>query len=689
MHALYSKDYTTMNISLIPRPVNAQLLPETSVRHLTLTHPETCAVLEGIVASAPLLCNAHGCIAVLIDGERLVPKLASGVTNAESGILQQLCARVLVHNGDVLELEYTVNNSTAEGGATAESKHAFAGCRLETPNGSVLGVLGVFTRTTRKFTLDECNSLAQLALHAGVTLGHLVQLQELAGARDALMTSNQAAVAASQAKSLFLANISHELRTPVTVMLGYADELLEPNLDPALRSAHVRTIRASGHQLVGLINDVLDLSKIEAGRFDLEIMLFSPRDVVSSVVQSFQAAAAHKGLVLAVQEAPNLPTIVRSDPTRMRQVITNLVSNALKFTEAGAVTIQLGFDATRRRLQIDVTDTGIGITREQRGHLFEPYRQADASTPRRFGGTGLGLTISRQLARLLGGDVTIEDQAIGTRFRATFDVGMATSANEFAAVRVSLGPMSLTSIHFTNVPQRGGKLLLADDTLELRRLFALYLTRAGFSVQLAEDGEEAVAAAKRAMAAGEPFDVILMDMQMPKLSGEEATALLRAGGYMRPIIALTANAMRGDRERCLSAGCDDYLAKPVSRDALIEMAGSYVARARSTPEGSLVSLLADDVDLSDLVIAFVEGLPEKCERLRNVVTIDRAKAARVAHQLRGAAGSYGFPMIMDVAARIEFALSNGETSVGDALTELDTLCARARATPLSRPISGR
>jgi signal transduction histidine kinase/ActR/RegA family two-component response regulator len=398
-----------------------------------------------------------------------------------------------------------------------------------------------------------------------------------------LELSREAAETASRAKSGFLANMSHEIRTPMTAILGYADLLLDPHLEPADRLAHVSVIRRNGEHLLQIINDILDLSKIEAGRLDIERIECSPARVLGDVASLMRVRAAEKRLRFAVHYVPPLPSVVRTDPTRLRQILINLVGNAIKFTVDGEVVVTLAVvGASPAVLSLTVRDTGVGMSEEQLRSLFAPFSQADASTTRRFGGTGLGLSISKRLAHALGGDITVESApGLGSTFTvaipvtvplgATWDevVSESIQSPERAGVRTVRGPHASSDVPPGAPPLDGLRILLAEDGPDNQRLLTHVLQRAGAIVEVAANGLEAVEAMNRHGVP--PFDVILMDMQMPVMDGYAATRRLRAIGHRRPIIALTAHAMDGDRAACLDAGCDDYATKPIDRARLIAM----------------------------------------------------------------------------------------------------------------------
>jgi signal transduction histidine kinase/CheY-like chemotaxis protein len=374
-----------------------------------------------------------------------------------------------------------------------------------------------------------------------------------------------AAQAASRAKSDFLANMSHEIRTPMTAILGYAELLNDEHQTEAARRDCVATIMRSGKHLLSLINDILDFSKIEAGRMTVERTACAPVAVVEEVVSLMGVRAREKSLGLTVKYETKVPKTIASDPLRLRQILLNLVGNAIKFTERGGVTLTVGADADARRLRVSVADSGIGIAPEKVPGLFQPFNQSDTSMARRFGGTGLGLTIARTFARLLGGDIEVRSKpGQGSEFTLVVDTGPVETADLVdpynqsrpAAAEARIAPDLLVGL----------RILLAEDGPDNQRLITHHLRRAGASVTVADNGR---LACERVRESAAPFHVILMDMQMPEMDGYTATSALRAAGCTTPIIALTAHALVGDRDRCLAAGCSDYLTKPVNRNDLL------------------------------------------------------------------------------------------------------------------------
>jgi signal transduction histidine kinase/ActR/RegA family two-component response regulator len=416
--------------------------------------------------------------------------------------------------------------------------------------------------------------------------------------------ARQAADAANAAKSAFLANMSHEIRTPMTAILGFTDLLLEPRYTFADRREFIATIRRNGQHLLSLINDILDVSKIEAGKMDLETLTVELPPLIDEVMDLAALGARQKGLSLALVYLSPIPRTIRTDPTRLRQVLTNILNNAVKFTQTGGVRLFLraghatpdGADAPAvapDQLRFDVVDTGIGMTPGQIAKLFQPFTQTDPATTRRFGGTGLGLTIAKHLARLLGGDLTaVSTPNVGSTFTATI-AAVPASAEVFfpAAADASAAPghyREITTPLVVNAPPdlriaippapasaagaapHAGvpRVLVVDDAADNRTLVSLLLRAHGVAVDTAEDGRGAVDQALHAVQAGVPFDLILMDLQLPGLDGYQATRQLRAQGVTQPILALTAHTRADAQATCTRAGFTDLLTKPVDPAAL-------------------------------------------------------------------------------------------------------------------------
>ncbi len=520
------------------------------------------------------------------------------------------------------------------------------------------------------------------------------QATELAQRAEELTEARNAALDAARVKSEFLANMSHEIRTPMTAILGYTDLVSDSKASRKERRSYLETIRRNGEHLQRILDDILDLSKIEAGRMTLERIECSPVQLVAEVASLMRPRALDKGLTFDVTYEGAIPKRIHVDPTRLRQILMNLVGNAIKFTECGGVRIlvKMGdrMETTGPSLRFEVIDTGVGLTSVAQHKLFTPFTQADASTTRKFGGTGLGLTISKRLAEMLGGDISVRSaQGQGSTFVLTLETGPLDGVPMLEDPREAHGRPAARR------PARGakqrlrGRILLAEDAPDSQRLLSFYLRRAGAEVAVAENGKVACEMALAAAAAGTSFDVILMDMQMPELDGYGAAAQLRAEGYSRPIIALTAHAMEGDREKCLRAGCDDFATKPIDPATLIETIQQHLARGRDhatleSPEASpvLVSTLTSEIpEVAHLTAQFVAGLSGRVAAIeRSLAEGDFEALGTLAHQLKGTAGLYGFPSLMEAAANLEVS-ANARQSLDDLREQvrvLADLCRRAR-----------
>jgi PAS domain S-box-containing protein len=510
--------------------------------------------------------------------------------------------------------------------------------------------------------------------------------------------AKEAAEAANSAKSEFLANMSHEIRTPMTAIIGYADKMLEENQSLSDRQDSLQVIRRNGRHLLSLISDVLDISKIEAGQMTVEkVDLDLPR-LVADVISMMMPRAVEKGLNFTVAFDGPIPSQVRSDPTRMKQVLVNLLSNAIKFTPGGQVALRGSCDAARSSmiLHFKIADTGIGMTAEQVARLFRPFTQADESTTRRFGGTGLGLTISRRLAQMLGGDVVVESQeGIGSVFTASFDGGSPAGIEMLHDLTESKLPAPTLDEGVRQWEIRG-KILLAEDGRDNQRLIESHLRDAGAEVTIAENGRIALE-----LANSQSFDLILMDMQMPELDGYSAATELRRTGSTVPIVALTAHAMAEDRARAMASGCTDYLTKPIDKQLLLrticqhlkstghqcgmpapnrsaaatECAPPRDAAVAETPSNSdcVRSSLAGHSKMKKILAEFVEGLPAQVASLIELLERrDLASLRRVTHKLRGAGGGYGFDRITALAKAAEQGIQE-EKSIEDIAARVDDL----------------
>ncbi len=427
---------------------------------------------------------------------------------------------------------------------------------------------------------------------ANANKGLKKEIAERKIAQEELRQAKEAAETATIAKSEFLANMSHEIRTPMTAILGFAENIIDPDFTEDERHRAVDTILRNGEHLLEIINGILDLSKIEAGICDVERVKCNPNKIIVDICSLMQVRAEEKGLALSVQFDGPIPETIESDPTRIGQILVNLIGNAIKFTETGSVKLiarLVGGRAQEYRLEIDIVDTGIGMSEEHISRIFHAFTQGDASMTRRFGGTGLGLSMSKRLAEMLGGNISVSSElGSGSTFKFSVSTGPLDNVKMLSRpiTTVALANRELVTEHS---PLLNCRVLLVEDGPDNQKLIGHILRKAGAQVEIAENGQVAVDRIICDESESDPqesaaaVDIILMDMQMPVMDGYEATTILRRNGYTKPIVALTAHAMTGDREKCIDAGCDDYVTKPIKRRTLIETVQEHLHRRSLAP----------------------------------------------------------------------------------------------------------
>ncbi|HAI12425.1 MAG TPA: hypothetical protein DCM28_12020 [Phycisphaerales bacterium] len=394
---------------------------------------------------------------------------------------------------------------------------------------------------------------------------------------DELQVTNEKLIDANASKSSFLANMSHEIRTPMTAILGYVEILNTEDASPEERHQHLQVVKRNGEHLLTIINDILDFSKIEAQKIDIEKVPTNIKVETHQCIKTLEHKAAEKNIELIEDIASNIPTLALTDSTRFRQILMNLTGNAIKFTETGHVKVQVRAQTKHPdvAITIAISDTGIGMNQTQVKKLFKPFTQADSSTTRRFGGTGLGLAISKKLAQYLGGDITVTSTAgKGSCFTWTLN----TQSCETKPVTSTATPTRPKS-SFQTRDSIKGRILLVEDGLDNQRLIQHMLGKFDIQLDLAVDGQEGIDMATASIGKENYYDLILMDMHLPKVNGLDASRQIRKAGFDRPIISLTASVMEDDRRKCKEAGCDDFCAKPINREVFLNCVSKHIDHA--------------------------------------------------------------------------------------------------------------
>jgi PAS domain S-box-containing protein len=551
----------------------------------------------------------------------------------------------------------------------------------------------------RTFNINCSPVLGAGSNYAGV-LASFDDVTQLEEKEVELRKSKEEAETANRTKSAFLANMSHEIRTPMNAILGFTEILKRgyvKNEKESLR--YLNTIHSSGKNLLELINDILDLSKVESGSLEVEKIWVEPYQILHEVLQTFSIKAQEKGIRLGFIPQGALPQKIETDPARLRQIVYNTVGNSIKFTDEGAVTVTCRYDKTAAaRLVIQITDTGIGIPHDRLDTIFDPFVQADTTVTRRFGGTGLGLSISRKLARALGGNIIVESKAgEGSTFTVNVATGDLAGVPFLESADVAMARQESSEERTIRWQFSEARILVVDDAPENREFIRLVLEEAGLSVDEAENGSVGVE-----KAVSNRYDVILMDVQMPVMDGFAATQTLRQQGVETSIIALTANAMKGFEQQCLERGYSGYLTKPIDVDRFMELMGDLLdgqpLHGRTDSSAASVALQESAAEKvhADGSMPILSKLPGNNEKFRALIArfvsrlheklgaLDRAGArgdfeevAALAHWLKGASGTVGFDEFTAPASKLE-GLANEcrEPEVSQAIASLHALAAR-------------
>ncbi|MGD8567140.1 MAG: ATP-binding protein [Gammaproteobacteria bacterium] len=498
----------------------------------------------------------------------------------------------------------------------------------------------------------------------------IIVIRRTAHAEASLDEARVAAQTATEMKSQFLANMSHEIRTPLTAVIGYADTLLDRDVGEQDREYSATRILNNGNHLLHIINDILDISKIEAGQLSIETLDVSPVQLLMSVDSLIGGSIRDKGLNFHINYHFPLPEQIQTDPTRLKQILLNLLGNARKFTETGKIELNVNYVAETRKMCFEVVDTGVGMSAEELKKLFTPFTQADTTTTRKFGGSGLGLYISRQLAQMLGGDLQCHsEKGKGSHFVAIIDTGVNEQTHFISSLEET--PVSAGHHEREVTPALKGKILLAEDNPDNQRLISLYIESIGAAVDIVANGQQAVE-----QAVSGDYDLVILDMQMPVMGGAEAIQWLRNVGNQAPIAMLTANAMKEEKDRCLKLGANEFLTKPVDKQAFYAVLSRYLQERK--PGEIADDATQDDVDeqVEQLVKDFVASLPRYSAQLQqSIETGDWRKCESIVHQLKGMGGGFGFPQITRLCEQAEGQIKAGnmDQAVNIVLELLDDL----------------
>jgi signal transduction histidine kinase/CheY-like chemotaxis protein/HPt (histidine-containing phosphotransfer) domain-containing protein len=482
-------------------------------------------------------------------------------------------------------------------------------------------------------------------------------------AESSLDEARVAAQTATRMKSQFLANMSHEIRTPLTAVIGYADTLTGQGMSEKDRAHTATRILINGKHLLEIINDVLDMSKIEAGQLSVEELAISQIKLLMNIDSLIGGVIRDKSLEFNISYEFPIPEQIKTDPTRLRQILLNLLGNAKKFTDEGGIVLKVRYLKDKKQMCYEVSDTGAGMTELEQSQLFGAFAQGDASTTRKFGGTGLGLYISRQLAQMLGGDLICRSiKGKGSQFIVTIDANIGQNIRFINSLDES---SSLHSVLKDDaIPSVTGSVLLAEDNPDNQELISMYIKNVGADVVVVSNGQAAVE-----QAVAKTFDLILMDMQMPVMDGAEAVQLLRNVGSQTPIAMLTANAMREDKDRCLSLGANEFLTKPIDKYSFYAVLEKYLKESNVQRK---INSEEDAKIMSELSEKFILSLPKQASDIQQALDKqDWDSIESIVHQLRGMGTSFGFPQLTSFSENIEENLrANLAAKPVDALVEL-------------------
>ena len=480
---------------------------------------------------------------------------------------------------------------------------------------------------------------------------HLNELEDVNKAYlqsvNSLQLANQREHIANETKSTFLANMSHEIRTPLTSIIGFSEDMLEHGQLTEQNLISTTTIQRSGKHLLKVINEILDISKIESGKLEIEKLDTSIFILLDDLHALLDLQAQEKGLSFEIRYHFPLPEKIHTDPTRLKQILLNLCNNAIKFTKKGGVTIDVFMNVKNNLIEFNISDTGIGIEQHKMDSIFSSFLQEDTSTTREYGGTGLGLSISKQLSEMLGGNISVTStKGLGSIFKLAIDMGSSSEEHLVVKTPDRNHENILPDASQRSQTKLNAKILLAEDNNDNQELIKLLISKTGCELDIAGNGKKAIGKAMT-----EDYDMILMDMQMPVMDGVEATKLLRQSGYDKPIIALTANARTKDIKACLAAGCSEFIPKPIDKKTFYASLNKHLNRKLNTDQTNHDAMTKI---MDTLSVKFISNLPTTLEKINTAIAEKDIPALKnVLHNLKGMGGSFGFPEISHCALQLE------------------------------------
>ncbi len=501
--------------------------------------------------------------------------------------------------------------------------------------------------------------------------------EELVNNNRKLKEVSEQAIEATRTKSEFLAIMSHEIRTPLTAIIGFAELLSERSTHIEDRVSVSKTIVKNGKHLLKIINDILDISKIEANQMGFEKTYFSPVELILDVEEIVGNQFKEKGIQLFIEYNFPLPNLIYNDSLRTKQIILNLCSNALKFTKAGKVSINIGCDIEGEKIFFTVIDSGIGLSEEQTSKIFDAFTQADSSTTRKYGGTGLGLSLSKQFAEKMGGTITVESMhGIGSQFCVSISTGKLDESQLIEGEAELPEKTDSIAYQYDHSCTVKGSILIVEDNDDNQQLLSIILCDIGAEITFAKNGQEALDKTRN-----KTYDLILMDIQMAVMGGIEATKILRQSDYTNPIVALTANAMKSDYDMCIEAGCDGFLTKPINKDKLFKTIYKYLEIVdENIHDDKIISDILDkrSVKMRELVLKFIRSLPERIEAIERFRNAKNWTSMRdELHKLKGIGTVMGYPMITEIATELDYEVKiENELEVDTLLLNMKNICER-------------